>query len=276
MQQCALSMCLTPLLAAAVFVQLHGGVPPVEARSRFSSSYLQANPSLRATIALDCEGKKVSIRWSYSATGDFSASETAIDQVVAVSYWPTCAEVVAVNTLLVAGKERSSDTRIERWVVAPPLVVHNFPSGGVTLTLQPLTEVEVVYDAGLVGRDMVKTMFRYRGKPSSALVQFHDSRSLYELDWGNEPYPLTLFLDAAVEPALTSTYDYSNSGNHSTSGYVYIFADLETYWSVPALVLFDTNRDGLIETRETMSFSAYSAARLDDRTAYIEINGINL
>jgi hypothetical protein len=265
------------LLLPAPQQDVHLGVPPVGTQSSSGLTYLRPNPNFRGSIRLDCTGKSVSIGWEYSAGGDFTDVELLDGyerQMVTVGYWPTYAEVVDSTTVLVAGKDRSGDTRIERWTVTLPIVTQLVGGGGYSVEVQPLADIEVLYDAAVVGKDMIRTMFRVRGKPSSALVQFYDSGDLYEINWGVAPYSLTTVLAASAEPALTQVYNAFDAGDHSSLGYVYILADNANFFSVPALILVDSNRDGTMDGHYTMTWQAYHAAGLDNAANYVELNGL--
>ena len=254
--------------------QIHSGVPPVEVQSTSGMSYFQPSAQFRATLMIDCEGKALTLHWRYAPNGDFANPVAATKQVIAVGYWPTVAEVVSSTTVLIAGKERSGDTRLERWIVVPPLVVEPVGGGATALGAQPVGDIEVLYDASVAGKDMIKVMHRVRGKPSSALVQFADSNVLYELNWNAAPFALTQVLTPATEPALSNEYDYFFAGDHITNGFVYVFADFDAHFASPALVLIDANRDGTIDARQTYTFAQYRAAALDARLSYVELRGV--
>lgn len=104
---------------------VHLGVPPLGVRSSSEFSVLRPGNSLRASIRADCVGKSISLAWEYETNGAFqdpAQLDGYAKQVLPVSFWPTYVEVVDSNVLLVAGKERNGDTRIERWTVVAPLV----------------------------------------------------------------------------------------------------------------------------------------------------------
>lgn len=267
-----LCMALLPAKPQAV----HLGVPPVGAQSRAGFTYLRPTANFRAGLRLDCTGKRVSIGWEYSAIADFTDAELIDDyanQVVPVGYWPTYVEVVDSATILVAGKQRNGNTKIERWIVATPVVAQLVGGGGYSIDVQPVSDIEVLYDEAVVGKDMVRTMFRVRGKPASALVQFYDSGDLYEMDWGTPPHALTAVLATTAEPALSQSYNAYDAGDHASLGYVYVWAENVNYFSTPALVLVDADRNGSIDARHSMTWQQYHAAGLDSASAYIELNG---
>src|SRR5689334_9099456 len=89
--------------------------------------WLTPNPKFRAAVHLDMSGKKVRIAWEYSHTGVFNfndgvPSDELLDQEIAVGYWPTAADAVATDKLVVAGRDRTGGTRIELWLLDVPTV----------------------------------------------------------------------------------------------------------------------------------------------------------
>lgn len=257
---------------------IHLGEPPVAATMPCVTTHLVATASMHAAVTLDTTDKRVTVLWKYSPNGSFSGQgvAAAAQQVLAVGFWPTAAEVVAPNKIIVSGKERNSgDTRIEVWTVPKPLM--SFPAAGGAPVLHPqsVSNIDVVYEAAVAGRDMVKAMLRVRGKPSSVFVQFYDSRDLYEMDWGTSPYPMVLILSAASEPALAiDDYDTYLAGDHKVKGYVYVFGAEGTLGLTSPLVFFDSNRDGVIDSHGPMTIQAYHAQDLAKQSEYYEHSGL--
>ncbi len=252
---------------------IHVGIPPNELHMRFSSSTLVPSNQLRAEIRLSTQEKWVEIRWRYSASGGFPLGVDAhATQHVALAYWPTAAEVVATNKILVAGKEPRGATRIEVWTLALPTV--GTAGGAYVLSPNPVADVTSVYQDAVEGKDMVRFMLKLRGKPASALVQYHDSKDVYELSWGSSPYDQTLVLAKATVPALDGKHNRFHAGEHQTHGYVYVLSDLDNYGQEPPLVLFDSNKDGALDANVVMSWDTYTSQGLNDLNQYVEHGGI--
>ena len=259
--------------ASPASAQVHIGVPPEAARvagcpTFFSSGHCQA------TIVVHTEDKKVEIRWERSTVGDFQSPELVAVQTIPVSFWPTCAEVVGSDKILIAGKDRDGDTRIERWTLPTPLVVTW--GGGQQLQPQMPTDMEVVYEASAAGRDMVRSILKLEGEPSSALVLFFDSRDLYRLDWGSEPYELTPVLSSSVEPLLAVDFERCLRGEHAANGYVYVFSSPGEYGAVPYLVLMDQDKDGVIDSHGAMDWEAYRSAGMTSSANWVSQAGLPL
>ena len=139
------------------------------------------------------------------------------------------------------------------------------------ITPRPLLAVDAVYNDAVVGKDMVRVMFHVRGaQPPAALVQFHDSRSLYRCSLV-APYTWTLLYDSQTEPGLASDFNVYVSGDHAAHGYAYILGQeygvANQAWP---LVLLDSDRDGAIDDHFVLDFDAYHFAQFDDRESWLE------
>jgi hypothetical protein len=252
------------------------GVPPITTQRDVAPSYLKIGTTFRATIRAYCEAKRVEVTWSWSQSGTFAPSDVSVTESFAVGYWPTAVEAVASGKLVVAGKERAGDTRIEVWTTRAPLVVQPAPgsSGTTKLQGQGLDNIDVVYDDQVSGKDIVRGIVNQRGLTNSVLLQFHDSRVLYSLRWDAMPGVLTSVLTPSAQPALSGDFDSYAGGNHQTAGYVYVFSNLEDLGLTPWLVLTDSNRDGTIDTSEVLTSAQYISRGLNDRLQYSEYAGI--
>lgn len=256
---------------------VHVGKPPLAAQRSWAPNQIQLDNKYRASAFADCDGKKVSVFWRYSAAGNFEATQAAKDQVMAVGFWPTAAEFVAQTRLVVAGKERDGRTRIEVWTIRKPLLLQSAPGvvpATIALDPQPVADIQVVYDEATTGRDMVRALIQRRGPGSGVLVQFQDSKTLYELNWKDEPYALVPLFTTATEPLLLNEYDTFVAGNHSVEGYVYALSICDDLGQTPWLILKDQNRDGTIDWHGHMTPQDYIAAGLQDRTQYTECGGL--
>lgn len=270
----AVILALTPLFGSwaqtpGVFI----GVPPADARRQVSTTALRFNAQFEAEINLACEGKRVRVIWRYAPAGDFRCPAASLAEEFAVGYWPTAVESSANNRILVAGKERSGATRIERWTLKKPLVLGNPTGGPVSLSAQGQQDVTPVYDGSVVGKDMVCGLLRKRGSENKVYVHFFDSGDLYELDSSSEPFALTLMTSHTSQPALAVRYDSYAAGDHQQQGYVYVLSNRESLGTVPAFVLKDTNRDGVIDWQGTMTTAVYQQQQLGDRTRWFEYCG---
>jgi hypothetical protein len=245
--------------------------------------------------------KTVDFPYYAKAMPPTSGDEIAVSRTSSsVPYWPTNAATLDNTTVIVAGKGadlNQQNTIIELWRVTTPAVVfeHN-PSTGVNeprLTGVRVLSRTVVYEAAVVGRDIVRNVVKLRGKPYSVLVQFHDSGDLYELDCTQavaptEPpptprFPLTKILRATpgtdvpfVVELADPARNWTNGATHVTHGYVYGFwVDLETQLRAsgptgPSLTLFDSDRDGTIDWWGVLSPEQGQAMGLLDDAQYEE------
>jgi hypothetical protein len=255
---------------------IHAGEPPTNAVHVGAPSWMVPTPHIQASAHNYCADKRVSILWRYSETLPFEQATYTKDQEITTSFWPTAVEAVSNTKLLVAGKERDGDTRIELWTVTPPLLMQPAPgsTGPSELVLQPLASVDELYEHATVGRDMVRFLLRQRGT-EAALLQFHDSRDIVSLHWGGAgPYTLTTILTPTTSPGLLSDLDVVTGGDHIANGYIYSFGRELDYGTVPWIVLFDADRDGAIESNTTMTPDQWITAGLDNLDLYVECAGL--
>ncbi len=267
----------SPLLFAlrATAEPLADNLPTLDAQRDVAPSILKSGTQMRAVVRIYCEDKRVRLTWTYSPAGAFPPESPSTTQDVAVGFWPTAAEAVGDNKLLVAGLERSGATRIELWTTRAPLVLQPLDGTGGDIQLRPqgLTNIDVLYSDQVIGRKVVRALIRCRGIADSAFVHFQDSRDLYRIAWSGTLPTLTLALAATAEPALQRTFDSYQGGDHITEGYVYVFSNAEDLSLTPWLVLTDSNRDGTIDQRETLTPAEYVARGLQDRLQYSEYAG---
>lgn len=248
--------------------------PPAEWTTPAVCSYLRPTPNLRARVLLSPKEKRVHIGW-HSAPGAFSPTSDGASQDVTVGYWPTAAEVVAPDTLLVAGVDPGSgNTVVEVWKFRPPLVRQEPPaspeSGRVALdALRPPTITKIRDAPG----DTIEMILRNRGDPARAFLLLGQSNELHEIDWtATDPSPRSV-LSPTTEPSLAQEYDTCFTGDHSSQGYVYVLSDEESFGRVRPLVLIDDDRDGNIDLHLAMTRAEYDARDLSDADRYLDLFG---
>lgn len=255
-------------------------MPPLSSCQVYGSSWLSATPMLRAQVQMLVDQKLVNLLWYYSSTSRFipgDGMDTFKAQAIPVSFWPTSAEVVAGNRIVVAGKERNGDTRVELWELDLPIVTSKSTPAGVTkyeIVTKPLKSITMLYSDKIPGRDTIRGMIALRGSSNMLLVQFHDSRDLYTLDWAAEPYALTLLSSASANPGLGLEFDVYVGGDHSLQGYCYTMSSISDLTIGPCYVLRDQNRDGVIDNQGPMPAGDWRALQLDRRDLYVEYGGL--
>jgi hypothetical protein len=238
------------------------GPPPAELRwpGKHNATLDFKDASLTGKARWDLRGKLVSILWSHAPTlsGDI--------QEIATTYWPTT--VVALQdgkTLLVAGKRPDGNTVIESWVFFAPVLVPK-DTAHTEYSLEPavIDRVETVFDAATEGKDLVAHLVCKLGSTSNVLVQFVDSRAVYDVDLAAKPPKLTLVAEpraAASIPAvpqLVQRYTHVWSADHKSRGYVYAFVN-DGRDAVSPLVLLDTDRNGTLDGSLVIPLPQWSA-----------------
>jgi hypothetical protein len=199
-----------------------------------------------------------------------------MQQLVAVGYKPTTMEVVDGTHLLVSGKGPFGRTKVELWKLTAPSY-----SAGSGLKGGSIDKVDVLYDDKVVGFDMVNMMLLNAGKSSAAFVQTHDTKDLYELTWSTSPATFALLMSPIAgtsvihQPALNQRRTTYWRGDHVAHGYVYVFENEDALGAEPALLLTDTDRDGVLDGNQTVGIAdgAWRNMGLADATNYVSLKG---
>lgn len=226
------------------------GMPPAELRwpGKHKATLAFKDSSIVGKARWDMRGKLVSILWSHEPTLSGESQE------LPTTYWPTAvAELQDGKTLLVAGKRPDGNTVLESWLFrAPELVPKDEAKSEYLLKPAAIERVDTVYDAAAQGKDLVGHMVKKLGSVSSVLIQFVDSRAVYDVDLAAKPPKLTLVAEpraAAVlppVPQLAQRYTRMWAGDHKSRGYVYAFVNDE-HDDVSRLVLLDADRNGVLD-----------------------------
>lgn len=270
---CVLGMVAVGSIPLTQSPGVHMGEPPAGVARIGAPSTLVVSPQFQASANLSCSERKIRVLWRYSTANNFNSPEASLLEEFPLTFWPTACETTATNHLVIAGKRRNGSTHIERWTLKKPLLLSGSAGGGVSLSAQGLAETSEVYDAAQTGKDMVRGMVRKRGALDRVLLQFHDSRDLYELDFSQDPAVLAVALLHSAEPALTGDFDNYQGGNHSQLGFVYAFANVGDPDRVPALLLKDSNRDGVIDWHGIITGAEWEQQGLGNKSNYIEFGG---
>lgn len=239
-----------------------GGLPPTELRwlGKHKATLEFKDSAIVGKARWDMRGKLVSILWSHAPTLSGESQE------IPTSYWPTAvAELQDGKTLLVAGKRTDGNTVIESWLFrAPELVPKDPEKTEFLLKPAPVERVDTVYDAAAQGKDLVGHMVRKLGASSNVLVQFVDSRAVYDVDVTAKPPKLTLVADPRAAsvlppvPQLAQRYTHVWAGDHRSRGYVYAFVNDE-HDDVSRLVLLDADRNGVLDGLLVVSSAQWTA-----------------
>jgi hypothetical protein len=211
-------------------------------------------------VSYDLYQKRVTVSWMKQP------GRTSNQQRITVSYWPTAMAVLSDGkTLIIAGKRRNGNTVIETWRFHMPLVLLPTPpaTGSAHLQDAVIDEITTIYDAAVQGQDMVAHLFAKPTEPTSALAQFYDSRSVYQLNFAAAPASCTLVAvpsggsgSVLTVPRLADNFTSVWSADHVTKGYVYFFVNDES-GSINPLALIDANRDHAIDSWSSVSASQW-------------------
>lgn len=228
--------------------------------------------------------RTVKILWEWDAGGPRPIQHST--QVEAVTFYPTEICQVGPGRLAVAGKRRTK-TVIELWQfgtpVIPPMIQTGQSSVYPEITV-PVASKTVIYEEAVVGRDIVSVMLNNPvlsgSVTASIFVQFFDSKDLYSLTCtpGGSPTEQDTVSYVCVRksqsdptipviPALSTHFENRWSAKHSAYGYVYVFVRP----AVPALVLYDANLDGVLDSPGYLSLddAAWVSGNWGDLSTYL-------
>jgi hypothetical protein len=248
----ALLVLLTPSLG---YAQVHQGVPPQElwGFNKFTGVFEFSN-GVQGRLEFHGNLKYVRTSWRY-------AGADPKEQVFATSYHPTGVIALAATKWLVAGKTTRGATVLELWTVQKPLVITSIPGGDPVIGTATVTAIDEIYDEATVGRDMIELMCRKAEDTNKVLLQFYDSKALYEINLTTQAYALvanpTASGSALVVPALNHKYRQFWTREHTTQGYVYVLASTGT--SLESLVFKDTNKDGTIDAFQVVNNATWAS-----------------
>lgn len=278
--------------ALALLPSAPQGVPPDQVPSKIhgfegkSPARLSLTGStVKGTASYQLADKTVQFLWEWEAAGPRPIQHST--QVEAVPFYPTEICQVGPGRVAVAGKRRSK-TIIELWEfgspVIPPAIISNTQQYIYPEINVPVASKTVLYEEAMVGRDIVSVMLNNPAPPASAtaslFVQFFDSKDLYSLTYtagGSSTDPGVASCvcvrksqpDPAIPaiPALSTHFETRWSAKHSAYGYVYVFVHPE----VPALVLYDSNLDGILDSPGCLQLddAAWESGNWGDLTTYL-------
>jgi len=195
-----------------------------------------------------------------------SRTEQTLVETVATRYWPTCIGAASNGELCVAGVDpRTGSTILEVWRFDPP-----FKDPGLSravpasFTRGSLASTRVIHDERGPGLD---TVLRIHAMPAAdgavprVLVQFLDSRRLYEFDLDDGTRRLVASPSreggALVVPPLALDVT-SQARRHCDQGMLYVFSPSHPAEDEPSVaVLCDRDLDARIDEAETMSLAEY-------------------
>lgn len=216
------------------------------------------DPAIGLWVTYSTKDKQVHLHYTHSTDPQASFPDVFQDRTIPTRYWPTRVTGIDGNTLLVAGKKGTGETLIEIWRFRAPTVVTN-SSGNPSILPGSLASVERVYNADQQGKDMVLGMMPLLGSGGTkALVQFYDSRDLYELDLVTHALvrvatPGTASGSVLQHPGLAQySWRGFRAGEHDQDGYVYILRLGERRGEDPdeknMAALYDSDKDGQLDS----------------------------
>lgn len=195
-----------------------------------------------------------------------SRTEQSLEETVETRYWPTCIGAASNGELCVAGVDPGTgSTILEVWRFDPP-----FKDPGqrravpTSFTRGSLASTRVIHDERAPGLDTVlriHTMPAADGAVPRVLVQFQDSRRLYEFDLDDGARRLVASParegGALVVPLLALDLT-SQARRHRDQGMLYVFSPRDPAEDEPSVaVLRDRDLDARIDEAETMSLAEY-------------------
>ena len=194
-----------------------------------------------------------------------------------VRFWPTAVSSYGTDALLVAGKSSyDGSILIEKWTISPP---SPFPAAQIDVATGDVIEPTIKYNAtgkSLVfkssSKDPVYRLFNYQGVANTAMVQFWGDWHLYALDVSSGATSVIMSVDSSSsthsqEPSLALSRQGHWSRNHAVEGYIYFMGNTD---QEHGLFLFDTDRDGQLDSHSTLTYQQYWDTGLDDLELYTE------
>lgn len=263
------------LASSSAPFQRHGVVDLPNGACRVEAPTLATiDDQIQVTALCACPSESVRITWKYSSGSDFRCPMATETEELVPGFHPTACELLSPTQLVVAGRTKTGNTRIERWTFDVPRLQRDRTSGLIRLVPRGRTEVVVLYDAQTAGKEIVRGLLRKRGVDGRVFVHFQDSRDLYELDASSAPYSMRLVLSKVKEPLLGGEFERSYGADHERLGFLYGFSgriDCAPDAVVP-LFLRDSNRDGVLDSHGTLSGEEWGRD-WEDLGGYVEWGG---
>lgn len=214
-------------------------------------------------------GRCVTVRWVYPVFGltDGSLRDPSLGSSTdyyPLSFWPTDVVGLGPGRLAVAGATAHGKTIIEVFTLPNELKLPSvcYPGDGgpriVPLLQVPMKQRDAVFETDSGAGHYISVMFRNRGKPDSLLVQFHDTKEIFDFDvvagTMTKVATTTDSGDASVlvVPGLDWIYLACGDGDHVSLGYVYWFYTPGSSGLVDVLMLVDEDRDGDLDRSESV------------------------
>ncbi|HTF86932.1 MAG TPA: hypothetical protein VK843_00880 [Planctomycetota bacterium] len=232
---------------------------------RSPARLMLSNSTVSGVVTYQLSAKTVTVMWNWQAGGPTPNQFST--QVESLTFYPTEVCQAGPSRLAVAGKRRAK-TIIELWEFGTPVIppVVSTPSGiSYPEVSVPIATRTVLYEEAVVGRDIASTLFNNpvppQGTNGALFVQFYDSKDLYALEYTlatssqSESIAYHCVRKAQSDPSIPVIAELAverrvgRSAKHPSYGYVYLFTDsAQTATPHPALVLFDANLDGTLDS----------------------------
>ncbi len=217
---------------------------PRELSTAFGSRQWRFSDGLRATIYWSTEDERVGLSWAKVGGGQGW-------QQIDLPYFPTGVSRYDADSLLIAGKFASGATVLEHLNLVLPVIQEEVPLAGKALGKFGISERRYLVREAVVGRDAIALVGRMEAPSSDLLVQFYDSRDIYQLRMPDgKLHQVTSAVPESADlhvPRGQARFDRFWSGRHNELGTVYVFSDRDNY-GAPALVLIDVESDGEIDS----------------------------
>jgi hypothetical protein len=242
----------------------HLGQPPVDILPAATvSAQMKCSPTIDGKASIDMIGKKVSVLWTSKNP------DATLRQDFTVAYWPTSIVALAGgDQIVVAGKRRNGNTVIEVWTFQLPLLVAPAPLSSATAHFKEATvkTIDEIYDEATQGRDMVSAMLAKANQPVGLLVQFYDSKSVYDLESSSGTTTLSLVATTTTLPGLNRSFTFCWSRDHKTRGVIYVFRDEDTANST--MVFIDQDRNHVVDSAILVSDADWISGGWGDASNY--------
>ena len=252
---------LSTIVLSSVQYTPHMGEPPLEILTRPVPEYVLGfrEHDLVGRACFSVSKKEITVTWS-KASASHQDPRAYCFQTFSSSFWPTAITSWG-DTLVVAGKHLDGNTVIEEWrieepelIEAPPRQVGDPPRPDFSIRPTKVATKTTLYDGAVEGKDMVTAIVPLLADTNKLVVKFWDSGDLYSLTRDGRE---TMVLLAGPGPRcpvsdarLANVYDSFSCADNILHGHVYFLIDRRNRYRLGlnrTLVLFDSNRDGVIE-----------------------------
>ena len=266
------------LSAQGLNPQVQGPPPPeIIMPDRGAVSFLSSYDNLTASVACSMLEREVYLSWNrdYSLV-DPQFRPRSSTQVELLNYWPTDATRFAEDEIAIAGMTVKGKNVVAIWkfsldedlldpTVDPVTQLTTYPS----IHIPTVSRQRVYHSFPLPGHGEIRAIFKNLGREESLILQFQESRDLYDLDVATGS--LQPLLSATQLPSLSAPWSDRWSTHHADLGHVYVFVRRAPTNELLALV--DGDMDGNPDIGSTIILNSlnhdWGAHPLSDSSKYL-------